>query len=168
VSDLSKVPFLANLDASDLQILAQRMEKRLYDAGDLIYADGTPGEGLYFVESGTVTVLTNVSCDGEIMAHLPKGSTFGETSLLNDRPRTTATRAATDCTIMLLPRSDFQAFLAEHPAAGQVVTQSLLQRPPRGARQLVAELLKPMPLFSGVKDDALLDIARKLQRRAVP
>lgn len=162
MSDLSKVPFLANLEAADLEMLAQRMEKRTYDEGDLIYADGTPGEGLYYIESGTVTVLTNVSCDSEIMAHLPKGSTFGETALLNDRPHTTAVRAASDCTIMVLPRSDFQAFLTEHPVAGQIVTQALTQSPTRGARQLVAEVLKPMPLFVGISDDALLTIARKL------
>jgi len=163
VSDLSKVPFLANLDPIDLKTLANRMEKRAYEAGDLIYADGVPGEGLCVVESGTVTILTSASCDGEIMAHLPKGSTFGEAALLSDRPRTTAARAASDATILVLTRSAFQAFLTEHPAAGQLVTQTLMQRPPRGPRQLAAELLKPMPLFSGVADDALVALARNLK-----
>ena len=87
VSDLSKVPFLAQLSAADLDDLAQRLERRTYEAGDLIYAEGTPGDGLYYLESGSAVVLTGASCDGEIMAHLPAGSTFGETALISDRPR---------------------------------------------------------------------------------
>ncbi len=163
MSELANVPFLANLDAADLKNLAARMEERAYEAGDLIYAEGTPGEGLYYVASGTVTILTGASCDGEIMAHLPKGSTLGESALLNDHPRVNAARAATECTILVLSRADFQVFLAEHPSAGQTVTQTLMQRPPRGARQLAAELLKPMPIFKGIADDGMLAIARKLQ-----
>jgi len=163
VSELAKVPFLANLEAADLDALAQRMERREYEAGDLIYAEGTEGEGLYYVEAGTVAVLTNASCDGEVMAHLPKGSTFGEAALISSHPRSNAVRAATDATIMVLTRTAFQEFLAEHPGAGQVVTQTLMQRPARSARRIVAEVLRPAPLFTGVADDALLALARTMQ-----
>jgi CRP-like cAMP-binding protein/LysM repeat protein len=157
------VAFLSKLDAADLHALTQRMEEQTYESGDLVYSEGEPGDGLYFVESGTVAVLTSASCDGEVMAHLPKGSTFGESALLSDRPRSSAVRAASDCKLMLLTRAAYEAFIAEHPAAGQVVSQTLLQRPARGARQLMTELLKPMPLFAGIQDNALLALTRKLQ-----
>jgi CRP-like cAMP-binding protein/LysM repeat protein len=167
VSDLSKVPFLAQLSAADLDDLARRMETRTYEAGDLIYAEGTPGDGLYYVESGAAVVLTGASCDGEIMAHLPAGSTFGETALISERLRSTAVRAASECTVMMLPKAAYQAFLAERPAAGRTVAQTLLLRPQRSARQIMNELLRPMPVFAKVNDDALLGIARKLQSNQV-
>ena len=167
MSDLSKVPFLAQLSAADLADLERRMEKRTYEAGDLIYAEGTPGDGLYYIESGAAVVLTGASCDGEIMAHLPAGSTFGETALISDRPRSSAVRAAGDCTIMLLAKTAYAAFLAERPAAGKTVSQTLLSRPQRSARQIMNELLRPMPAFAKVNEDALLGIARKLQSSQV-
>lgn len=163
MSELSKVPFLASLDAPDLEALTRLMTKRSYEAGDLIYADGTPGEGLYYVDAGTVAVMTSESCDGEIMAHLPQGSTFGESALLNDKPRANAVRAATDCTIYVLPRSAFQSYLQDHPAAGQMVSQALVLRPARGPRQLANEVLRSSSLFTGVADDALIAIARKMR-----
>lgn len=163
MSELSKVPFLAHLDSADLQALGARLEERSYEEGDIIYAEGTPGDGLYYVASGTVAVWTSAGCDGEIMAHLPAGSTFGESSLLYEHPRSNAVRAAGDCTVRVLTRSAFQSFLAERPGAGQLISLALLQRPARSARQLVAELLRPMPMFANVADDALLAVARKLQ-----
>ena len=165
MSPLSKVPFLAHLDAADIDDLRQRMEKRTYEAGDLIYAEGTPGDGLYYVSSGTVVVLTSASHNSEIMAHLPQGSTFGETALIDDHPRSAAARAATDATILVLARSEFQAFLAANPTAGQVVRQSVLRYPARSARQLVSELLKPIPAFARLPDEALAALARKLEAK---
>ena len=68
---------------------------------------------------------------------------------------------------MLLPKTAYQAFLAEHPAAGKTVSQTLLSRPQRSARQIMNELLRPMPAFAKVNDDALLGIARQLQSNQV-
>lgn len=163
MSPLSKIPFLSALTDPDLEALAFLMERRSYEAGDLVYAQGTAGDALYVVEAGAVRVSTRASSDGEVLAHIDDGGTFGEAALLDERPRPTAVRAATDCTLLVLTRAAFQGYLAAHPDAGDAVTRGLAQRPRYSPRQLALHVLKPMPVFGGCTDDLLRAIAGKLQ-----
>ncbi len=163
VNDLSRVPFLSTLSESALTALVGRMKLRTYESGDVIYSEGAPGDALYFVKSGIVRVQTSAASQAEVLAHLHKGSSFGEAALLSDRPRPTAVVAATDCALLVLTRTAFQTFLNENPEAGQAVADALANRPPRSAQQQVTLLLKPMPVFADVAEEALVAVAQKLR-----
>jgi len=143
------------------------MDRRDYVAGELIYTEGTASSRLYYIAAGVVRVSTAAGSDGEVLAHLSKGSTFGESALLSDRPYPNVVRAVSDCTILTLSRQSFEQFLAEHPAAAQAVRNALTQRTVYSRQQMIHRLLAPMALFAGLPPDFLGDVTTRLTPHSV-
>ncbi|MCL5671113.1 MAG: Crp/Fnr family transcriptional regulator [Acidobacteria bacterium] len=63
IAALKKVALLADLDESDLQILACAAVTRRYEPGAMVFSEGEPCEGLYVVESGLIKIF-KVSASG--------------------------------------------------------------------------------------------------------
>ena len=85
------------------QIMArgQRPEIVRIDAGQLLAEQGEPGEALYLLLDG----LLSVEVDGEPVAELGPGAILGERAILEQGRRTATLRAATKCTVALADRS---------------------------------------------------------------
>lgn len=82
VAALKKVALLADLDESDLQILAAAAVPRRYGPGEMVFSEGDPCEGLYVVESGLVK-LFKVSASGreQVLTLEGPGASMAETIL---------------------------------------------------------------------------------------
>ena len=72
-----------------------------YEAGEVIFSEGSYGEEMYVIHSGTVEISQIVNGKKETLAVLGKDSFFGEMALLSNTNRT-ATATALEKT-MLLP-----------------------------------------------------------------
>lgn len=85
------------------QIMAhgRRPEIVRLDAGHLLTEQGEPGEALYLLLDGVLSV----EVDGEPLAELGPGAIVGERAILEQGRRTATLRAATKCTVALADRS---------------------------------------------------------------
>ena len=103
-------PIFAPLPPATLEALAIRLEPRSADAGDVIFAQGDAGDDFYLVDTGTVSVAV----DGESVAELGAGESFGEIALLHDVPRTATVTALSGVALYALGREEFLAAVTNH------------------------------------------------------
>ena len=93
----------APLPAPTLEQLADRLQKVLVPAGEVIVRQGEAGDRFYLIETGTV----GVAVDGRPAHELGPGEGFGEIALLRDVPRTATVTARTDAVLYALEREAF-------------------------------------------------------------
>ena len=112
-----------------LEKIEERLEERRFQTDEHLINEGDPGDGLYFLTDGRVTILSSGQLDEDKeIARCGAGSILGEMALLTDQPRTATVVAATNVTAKFLPSPVFQELASNHPVIGQVLTQLLAQR----------------------------------------
>jgi CRP-like cAMP-binding protein len=76
------IPLFARLPDSQLQRLAENLEKmKPYAAGDIVFEKGEASDSMFIVASGSVTI-TNIDSASRSAITIPAGAYFGEFSLL--------------------------------------------------------------------------------------
>ena len=118
-------PIFAPLPPATLEALALRLQPRAAAAGDTVFAQGDAGDDYYLIDSGSV----GVEVDGETIAELGPGESFGEIALLRDVPRTATVTALSELSLYALARDEFLAAVTGHAqsraAAETLVTTRL-------------------------------------------
>lgn len=72
-----------------------------YADGEIIFEKGAPGDKLYVILSGTVSIEDG----GREIARLARGGMFGEMALLSAEPRSASARAAAPCSLLALSKA---------------------------------------------------------------
>jgi len=98
VDALLKVPMLQSLTEVERLTLSDALVSVVYNPGDVILRQNSPGEKLYIIKSGSVRVVQKVSNDATPieLATLGEGRHFGATALLTNRPRAVSIIAGQD------------------------------------------------------------------------
>ena len=126
---LERVPFLAGLSEEDLRWLAERLHRRKYQRGDIIFQKDEPGQSLFIIESGSVRIYMPGTQGADLtLAVMGPGDFFGDLSLLDDRPRSASAVAGTDAVLLSLERSDFSSLLRARPDAALAVLATIARR----------------------------------------
>lgn len=112
---LRGVPLFQNLSFGDMREVADLLQTKPYAIGEVVFDQGTHGQGVYIVLSGQVEIFQTDDQDGTqiLLARSDAGSFFGETSLLDDAPRTARAVVSLEAELALFPRSALLS-LAEH------------------------------------------------------
>jgi CRP-like cAMP-binding protein len=98
-------------------------------ADTLIFSEGDPGDALYVVVEGSVSVFsTNEEGVDVVLAELQAGDSFGEMALLTGEPRSASVRASQDTRALRLMKNDFDRLLEEQPALARELLQVFGQR----------------------------------------
>jgi CRP/FNR family transcriptional regulator len=119
VSDaLRRVSLFQELDESELAVLAEQVTQRHYGKEEVVFLQGDPGDGLYIVAEGHVSITRqNPEGDELILVMNEPGEYFGELALFDEEPRAAGAVAAEDCELLFLSRIAFRAFIDSHPQA---------------------------------------------------
>jgi len=151
---LRKVPLFDTLDDDALEAISERVRRRRFRTGDIIFHKDDPGSTLHMLESGQVKVFVPTE-DGKdmILAKLGPEQFFGELSLLDNKPRSASAQAADETVTLSLERADLFAFLREQPE----IALRLLEVVATRLRQTDALL----------EDLAFLDIDGRLAKRLI-
>lgn len=129
ISQLRSVPLFQELNRRELQEVAQLLELRNYQAGDVVFEQGVSGTGVYVVISGCVEVIQKDEEDAEklLLAKSEQGSFFGETALLDDAPRTASAVVTEDAELALFPRDALLMLAEQRPHLGVKIAIQLSQ-----------------------------------------
>ena len=108
VTELSRVPLLAELPGTRLNELAVRMDRQELGPGTTIVREGEPGDRFFVLLSGMAQVQQQALGERRV---LKPGDTFGEVALAMGVPRTASVRAITPVVVASCDRDTFDEFL---------------------------------------------------------
>jgi CRP-like cAMP-binding protein len=95
-----------------------------FDAGSVIFSKGDPGDRMYVITGGSVSIV-----DGErTIATLGPGELLGELALIDASPRSAAAIALTDCALAPIDRPRFLFLVQQTPYFAVQVMQAMAER----------------------------------------
>ena len=105
INCLSGIPIFADLDTDELNTVSDHMHVSRFEAGDLVFSEGDPGDEVCFVVDGTLDVLKlyDGKLEKKIAVKAPGGS-IGEMAVIGNFSRTATVKSRTDSTLLTLPR----------------------------------------------------------------
>ena len=107
-----------SLGRNELSLIAQSTRRESYDAGRLIVREGHVGRAMFLIVSGRVEVVRDIDKGRpQFVASLGPGDFFGEIASVKDMPRSASVRAIEETRCLVIWRADFDAFIAQFPAA---------------------------------------------------
>ncbi len=113
---LEENPFFGILPQSILKELQEEFRPLSFDLGEDIITEGSPGEAFYIIYSGKARVISESGNKKAItLATLHKGDSFGEQSLLQNRPITKTVRASGKLVLLSLSRDKFADLVEQYP-----------------------------------------------------
>lgn len=94
---------LFGLSETQLQMLADVAEEKVFTAGETIFREGEMGDSLVIIVSGKADLIKKKKDGSEvILAACSKGAFFGEMTLINVEPRSATIRATEDTEALFL------------------------------------------------------------------
>ena len=126
---LRAMPIFDELESLDLDLLAARMQRETFKAGEVVFREGERGDKFYIIESGQVSV-THLAADGQTveLARLGPGEYVGEIALLQNSPRTATITASVDSTLLSLPAQYFHEFITDFMQLGHALSRTSSRR----------------------------------------
>jgi CRP-like cAMP-binding protein len=132
---LNRIAIFASLSASERQAIGDKMSRHAFEEGALVCEEGQPGDSLFLVEAGVVSVSRrDESGMGEEIARLGPGDFFGTNAAHKGAPRNVTVRALGPLTVCELRREDIAPVVWDHPdMQGRVNTLAKRLSPERMA-----------------------------------
>jgi CRP-like cAMP-binding protein len=92
--------------------VAEITSTRDVQAGRSVFREGSTGDEMYVVASGTIRISKQIPGAGEeALTLLGPGSTFGEMAAIDDAPRSADAVAHTACTLLAIRRDDLDRLM---------------------------------------------------------
>ncbi|MUK03460.1 glutaminase A [Vibrio cholerae] len=114
--EVAQCPALEPLTEEDVEALAERMEDKTYEKGQVVRRVGQSFGGVYFILSGKiVTSVPGPSGERLKLTTLSAGMTFGELALGSDNRQETTVKALEDVHVKVLSARAIRTLEAEDP-----------------------------------------------------
>jgi two-component system NtrC family sensor kinase len=124
---LESIPLFRSLDRNELQALRIITLERQFAAGQVIFQEGAPGDGVYFVKAGLVEISAGQG-ERHVFSRLGPGEVFGEMAVIEHRPRSAAAAAAEATEVFFLPRGEMLSFIEHSPSLAFALLQQISHR----------------------------------------
>ncbi len=122
---LRGVDLFASLTPPLVREVATSAPMVVYGAGETIVRQGEPGQSMFIVADGTVSVMLQA---GQQVAQIEAGGYFGEMSLLTGDPRSATVVAAGDVTVIEISADLFRRIGTLHPRAIEQIAIAAMTR----------------------------------------
>jgi len=133
---LRRVPLFAGVEPSKLKLLAFTSDRMSFEAGQILFEQGDPGDAAYVVLHGSAEVLVNRAGSQIKVADLEKNAIVGEIAILCDVPRTATVRAQDRLETLKISKDQFLRLLAEFPDMAIEIMRVLADRLGRTTAEL--------------------------------
>jgi CRP-like cAMP-binding protein len=163
VERLATMPLFTGLPKDVLHAIGERLLLRHVPAGAQVFAEGTPGDALYIIDSGQVEIVSDSRAGSFVLARLGADEFFGEMALLSGRPRSSAARTAEHTNLWVLYRSDFDDLVNRYPTISLAMGKVLSQRLTEMDRRFTESHLRGIKLLSGLSSSQLEDVGSRLK-----
>jgi signal transduction histidine kinase len=124
---MEAIPLFRHLKPAELQMLRLIAQERRFTAGQEIFLEGAPGDGVYFVKDGLVEIFSGKG-ERYVFSQLGQGEIFGEMAVIEDRPRSATASAVQDSEVYFLPREGMLSFIESSPGLAFALLQKISLR----------------------------------------
>jgi CRP/FNR family transcriptional regulator, cyclic AMP receptor protein len=124
VDILAGLTLFADLSRPQLEAVAHTFDEDFFPEGQRVLRQGFAGSGFYVIVEGDAAVRVN----GEDLARLSRGDFFGEISVLLGEPPTADVIALVPLRCLVLPGTQLEGFLVDHPRIAFRMVQTLARR----------------------------------------
>jgi CRP-like cAMP-binding protein len=107
-----------------VRLLASSGEAETFPAGATVFSEGDPGDRLYVIRSGSVSL----TAEGRPLETLSEGGLFGEMAVIDREPRSATAVAATDCELVGIDKRRFWFLVQETPFFAEIVMRVMADR----------------------------------------
>src|SRR5688572_11346941 len=126
---LESAELFRNLKPGELRELRQVTRERQFHAGQEIFREGDPGDGVYVVKEGLVEISAWVNRETRrVFAQIGPGGMFGEMAVIENLPRSAGAAAARDTTAYFIPHAELLASIERSPGLALSVLQVISSR----------------------------------------
>lgn len=113
---LKKAQIFSGLSEAEINSLAARAVRKIYDSGEQLFTEGDPCEGFYIITRGNVRIFKSSPGGREqVLAIEGPGSSIAELPVFDGGDYPASSMAATDAEVIFISRKDFHAFCLDHP-----------------------------------------------------
>ena len=152
---LAATPLFAGLPSAALEALVEELQLISVEPGEVVFREGDPGDALYVIAEGEVSVQAEGPPRVE-MARMGPGTFLGEVALMTDQPRSATVIGVTAAELLRIDRGTLSRVLANHgdmlPAVLRFVRDRLIDR-----------WMRTSPIFRPFSDDERAALAGKFR-----
>jgi CRP-like cAMP-binding protein len=127
-ASIATIPFFKSLPASDLFAILGITTTKKVEAGENLFSQNDPSDGLYVLLSGKLEVYIFSGFSGgapKVLAQLNPGQCVGEMGLLDGQNRSASVKVLEGGEVMFVPTVGFAVLLQSHPHIAKEVVNSL-------------------------------------------
>lgn len=104
------------------------MNEEKFAAGTVIYHQNDDSDAIFVISDGTVEVSLNSEDSSLHLGNLGRGDIFGETGVIQDKPRSTTMRALSDVSAVRFPKAAFLSTFNDKNPLGLPLLRMLCER----------------------------------------
>lgn len=124
---LKAMDLCRTLSSAELDEIAATVETRNVAAGQDLFREGDPGDGLFLVISGEINVTKRAPGGEHSLARLGPGGVLGEMSLVTADARSATGRALVDARVLHMPAARFRTLLASESVAAHKIVAAIAE-----------------------------------------
>lgn len=126
-SILKNISIFENISDRDLDKIASEMKRRELKAGELIFREGDPGDELYVIVRGSVSIFIIDKEGKEVnLSEMREGNFFGEMSIIELAPRSANCRVLEDSVFLVMHVDDFMRIMSTMPGCAVKIMNRML------------------------------------------
>ncbi len=130
------------LPAAELEKLRRVARELSFAAGQPIFTEGDPGDGIYIVKRGQVRISVRVGAEERQISQLAPGEIFGEMAVVDNQPRSASARAEGETAVYFIPREPLLELVRQSPELALLLMQEISGRLREFNRQYLREVLQ--------------------------
>jgi len=125
---LKHISIFSDTSDEDLDKIASEMKRKEFKAGEMICREGDPGDELFVVVSGGVSVFIIDKENKEVvLSDIKAGNFFGEMSIVEQAPRSANCRVIEDSVFLVMHTDDFTRIIHTMPECAVKIINKMLE-----------------------------------------
>src|SRR5690606_16719455 len=129
--------FAPNATLRELRDIATRVKLRRLKAGEVLFQEGEPGDSLFVVRSGGITLLRVQGDEQQLVSQIRSGALVGEMALMGDPVRRETAQATVAAELSEIGRREFLEMARRRDARLEVLQKVVRRRVLDNARMQV-------------------------------
>ena len=125
---IRQFPIFSKIQPAMQKLLCFSAERLTYDAGQVIFNAGDPGDAAYVVIEGTVEISVPTPNGPIIINNMTKNDILGEIAIVGEVPRTATAKAVSKLETLKISKELFMKIIRENPDAAVELIKILAAR----------------------------------------
>jgi len=124
---LKGIDIFEDLEESSLNSIFNSMKSLSFSPEEMLFSDGDPGEEMYVVVSGKVSIfILDPSGNEIVLTELGEGTCFGEMSIIDKEVRSASCRILEETKLLALHADDYMKIICDMPEPATNIMNRML------------------------------------------